>query len=42
MKYHAYEKLEIIRLVEASQQLIKYSLELLGTLRSTSYVWYSC
>nr|WP_244649745.1 IS3 family transposase [Pseudovibrio japonicus] len=40
MRYPAHEKLEIIRLVENTQQPIKRTLELLGIPRSTFYAWY--
>ena len=40
MRYPASEKLEIIRLVEASHQPVKKSLEQIGVSRPTFYRWY--
>ncbi|WP_160116635.1 helix-turn-helix domain-containing protein [Pseudovibrio ascidiaceicola] len=40
MRYQAHEKLEIVLLVDESHQPIKRTLDLLGILQSTFYVWY--
>ena len=40
MRYPAYEKLEIIQLVEQSHQPIKRTLEQIGVSRPTFYRWY--
>ena len=40
MRYHASEKLEIIRLVEQSHLPVKRTLEMLGIARTTFYRWY--
>jgi putative transposase len=40
MRYAAFEKLEIIRLVEQSHLPIKKTLEKLGVSRATFYRWY--
>ena len=40
MRYHASEKLEIIRLVERSHLSVKQTLDKLGVPRTTFYRWY--
>ncbi|GAB4516930.1 MAG: hypothetical protein Kow00133_01050 [Amphiplicatus sp.] len=40
MKYHSSDKLEIIRMVEASHLGVKRTLEKIGVSRTTFYRWY--